>query len=248
MIYLFYGQDTEQARHKANGVVESLLKKRPDASLFRLDSDTWQEAAFDEYVGSQGLFAQKYIVVLDRLFEKKEIKEYVVERLKILKASENIFIIIENTLDKATLTKFEKNAEKIQSFGEEKEGIAKSGANKNKKSGEFNMFAITDALGARNQKRLWTLYQQALRHDVVSEELHGILFWQIKSMLLAAMSKDAVEAGLNPFVFSKAKNYAKNFSLSELKKISSQLVTMYHQAHRGEVNFDVALEKFFLSI
>jgi DNA polymerase III delta subunit len=243
MIYLFYGQDIEQARRKGNGVVESLLKKRPDASLFRLDSDSWQEAAFDEYVGGQGLFVQKYIVILDQLFEKKEIKEYVVERLKLLKASDNIFIVLENSLDKATLAKFEKNAEKVQAFGEGKEGLAKG-----KKPADFNMFAITDALGARNQKRLWTIYQKALRHGVVSEELHGILFWQVKSMLLAAESKDVVESGLNPFVYSKAKNYAKNFTLPELKNISSQLVTMYHQAHRGEVDFDIALEKFFLSI
>lgn len=242
MIYLFYGQDIEQARQKANGVVQTLLKKRPDASLFKLNSDTWQEAAFDEYVGGQGLFVQKYIVILDRLFENKEIKEYVIERLKILKASENIFIIIENSLDKATLGKFEKTAEKIQAFGEGKDAVAKG------KKSEFNMFATTDALGARNQKRLWALYQQALRHNVVSEELHGILFWQVKSMLLATLSKDVKESGLNPFVYSKAKNYAKNFTLPELKKISSQLVAMYHQAHRGEVDFDLALEKFFLTI
>lgn len=243
MIYLFYGQDIDQARRKVNTVVDSLLKKRPDASLFRLDSDTWQEAAFDEYVGGQGLFVQKYIVVLDRLFEKKEIKEYVVDRLKVLKESNNIFIILENSLDRATLAKFEKNTEKVQVFGGKKEGTVKG-----KKPSDFNMFAITDALGARNQKLLWTIYQQALRHGVVSEELHGILFWQIKSMLLVTTSKDAKESGLNPFVYSKAKNYAKNFTLQELKKNSSQLVTMYHQAHRGEVDFDSALEKFFLSI
>jgi len=243
MIYLFYGQDIETARRKADGVVASLLKKRPDASVFRLDSDKWQEAAFDEYVGGQGLFVQKYIVVLDRLFEKKELKEYVVERLKVLKASDNVFIILENTLDKTTLGKFEKTAEKIQAFGEDKEGTSKS-----KKASEFNMFTMTDALGARNGKRLWTLYQQALRHGVVNEELHGILFWQVKSMLLAVLSKDVKESGLNPFVYSKAKNYAKNFTLPELKKISSDLVTMYHRAHRGEVDFDVALEKFFLIV
>ena len=240
MIYLFYGNDIDKVRQKANGVVESLLKKRPDASLFRLNSDTWQEAAFDEYVGGQGLFVQKYIVVLDRLFEKKEIKEYVVDRLKALKTSDNIFIVLEGDLDKATLGKFEKTAEKVQNFGEEKSPTNKKVA--------FNMFAITDALGARNQKRLWLLYQQALRNNVVSEELHGILFWQIKSILLALTSKDAKEAGLNPFVYTKAKNYAKNFTLTELKKISSQLVVIYHQAHRGEVDFDSALEKFFLSI
>ena len=118
MIYLLYGTKPDESRIKANALVDSLLKKRPDASLFRLDSDSWQEVAFDEYVGGQGLFVQKYIVFLDRLFEKKEIKEYVVERLKEFKASDNIFIVLENELDKATLGKFEKTAEKIQVFGE----------------------------------------------------------------------------------------------------------------------------------
>ena len=239
MIYLFYGQNIEQARHKANGVVESLLKKRPDASLFRLDSDNWQENAFDEYVGGQGLFVQKYIVVLDCLFEKKEIKEYVVERLKVLKASENIFIVIENELDKATLAKFEKNSEKIQEYGI---------AGKELTTEKFSLFPMADALSSRNQKRMWTLYQKALRHGVVSEELHGILFWQVKSMLLAQNSKDAKESGLNPFVYSKAKTFAKNFKVGELEKVSSRLVKMYHQAHRGEADFNASLEKFFLEI
>ena len=246
MIYLFYGEDSELVRRKANAVVASLLKKRPDAAFFRLDSDSWKEAAFDEYVGGQGLFVQKYIVMLDQLFEKKEIKEYVVERLKVLKESQNIFIMLESVLDKATLNKFEKNAEKVQSCG-----VAESGGTGiSKKFGktEFNIFAMTDALGARNQKRLWTLYQKALRHNVVEEELHGLIFWQVKSMLLAGSAPDAKSAGLNPFVYSKAKNYAKNFTPDELKNLSSRLVRMYHQAHRGEVDFAAELEKFFLEV
>ena len=247
MIYLFYGENNELARHKANAVVESLLKKRPDAAFFRLDSDSWQEADFDEYVGGQGLFVQKYIVFLDQLFEKKEIKEYVVERLKVLKESQNIFIVLEGALDKATLTKFEKNAEKVQVFGEEN-SIGKTGITSKSGKTEFNIFAMTDALGARNQKRLWTLYQKALRHGTVEEELHGLIFWQIKSMLLALSAPDAKSAGLNPFVYSKAKSYAKNFTPDELKNLSSRLVRMYHQAHRGEVDFAAELEKFFLEI
>jgi hypothetical protein len=243
MIYLFYGRDTDKARSKAGAITESLLQKRKNASFFKLNSDTWQETAFQEYVGGQGLFVQKYIVFLDRLFEKKEIKDFVLGRLKELKESENIFIILEGVLDKASITKFEKHSEKVQSFGETDEAVGKK-----IKKAEFNIFSITDALGARNQKRLWTLYQQALRNNVVSEELHGILFWQVKSMLLALLSKDVKESGLNPFVYSKAKNYAKNFTLSELKNISSSLIQMYHRAHRGEVDFESELEKFFLKI
>ena len=152
-----------------------------------------------------------------------------------LKASENIFIVIENTLDKATLTKFEKNAEKVQEFSAEKKAPVK-----------FNMFSLTDALGSRNSKRLWTLYQKAVRADAVDEELHGIVFWQVKSMLLASASSDAKSAGLNPLVYSKSKSYAKNFTPAELQNLSSQLVRMYHRAHRGEVDFGNELEKFFL--
>ena len=107
---------------------------------------------------------------------------------------------------------------------------------------------MTDALGARNQKRLWTLYQKAIRAGVVEEELHGLIFWQIKSMLLALSAPDATSAGLNPFVYSKAKGYAKNFTLDELKNLSSRLIKMYHQAHRGEVDFASELEKFFLEV
>ncbi len=240
MIYLLYGQEVERARVKAHELVDSLLKKKPDASFFKLDLENWQEAAFDEYVGGQGLFVQKYIVFFDMLFQNKEVKEYIVDRIKVLKESDNIFIILESTLDKATLTKFEKNSQKVQEFGSN-EKVAK-------KKDEFNMFSMTDALGSRNRGKLWTLYQKAVRSDAVAEEIHGMLFWQIKSMILAEVSKDAKEAGLNPFVYSKAKGYAKNFKQEELKNISSTLVQMYHNAHKGIVNFDNELEKFLLEI
>jgi hypothetical protein len=235
-----YGSEIEQARTKAHDLVDSLLKKKPDASFFKLNTETWQEAAFDEYIGGQGLFVNKYIVMFDTLFQNKEIKEYVVDRIKALKESDNIFIILENTLDKVTLTKFEKHSEKVQEFGSNEKPL--------KKKEEFNMFSMTDAFGARDKKRLWTLYQKAVRNDAVSEEIHGMLFWQVKSMLLAEGSKDAKEAGLNPFVFSKAKGYVRNFKEGELKKISSLLVRMYHNAHRGMVSFDSELEKWILEV
>lgn len=240
MIYLLYGQDVAQARKKAHELVDSLLKKRPDAAFFKLDTENWQEAAFDEYIAGQGLFVQKYIVLLDRLFENKEIKEYVSAKIKDLGESENIFIVLEGIIDAATLKKLEKHGEKIQEFGSNEKEL--------KKKPEFNIFSMTDALGARDKKKLWTLYQKAIRGRAVAEEIHGMIFWQIKSLLLASTTEDAKEAGLNPFVYSKAKGYSRNFKEQELKTISSQLISMYHDAHRGKVSFDGELEKFLLEV
>ena len=113
---------------------------------------------------------------------------------------------------------------------------------------EFKIFALTDALGARDKKALWTLYRKAVELGKVPEEIHGILFWQVKSMVLAARSKSAGEAGLNPFVYGKAKRYAENYSGDELKAMLEKLVTIYHDSHRGVCDFETAMEIFLLGI
>ena len=72
MIYFYYGTDIDKARTKAHELIDSLRKKKPEASFFKLDGENFNEAALEEYVGGQGLFTNKYIVFLDRLCEKKE--------------------------------------------------------------------------------------------------------------------------------------------------------------------------------
>ena len=122
------------------------------------------------------------------------------------------------------------------------------------KGEKIGFFDFANTLGERNKKMLWTLYQDALVEEVASEEVHAMFFWQVKSMLAALKSKDAGEAGLNPFVFTKAKSYAKNFGHTtdeaekKLKEMSTTLFEMYHEAHRGNADFAVALEKFVLGL
>jgi hypothetical protein len=108
------------------------------------------------------------------------------------------------------------------------------------------MFAMADALGARDKKTLWILYRQAVEEGKASEEIHGILFWQAKSMVLAARTKFAGEAGLNPYVYTKSKRYAENFSEPELTALLDRLVSVYHDSHRGMHEFETALERLIL--
>jgi len=65
---------------------------------------------------------------------------------------------------------------------------------------------------------------------------------------LAHKSKDANESGLKPFVYTKSKKFASNFSDEELEELPMNLIRISHDAHRGKCDFAIALERFILSI
>jgi DNA polymerase III delta subunit len=251
MIYLLYGTDTTKSRAKLHELISTMQKKKPDASHMRVTGETFQASQVDELIGGMGLFASKSIVEVDHILtnssgktavketaDLKERKEIILKRIKEISESENVFVFLEHTLDKKSLEKFEKYATKVQEFAVKEISEKK----------ENNFFALSDALGRRDKKQLWVLFTKAKMKEVASEEIHGILFWQIKSMLLAETSGSAQEAGLNPFVYQKSIGFLRNFKEGEVKMISSELVQMYHQARRGIVDFDSALEKFILEV
>ncbi len=174
MIYFLHGTDVDKARTKAQELIESLRKKKPDASFFKIDSENFNVSTLQEYIGGQGLFANKYIVYLDRLCEKKDVKEEFVDKIKEIAESENVFIVLEGKIDKATATKIEKKAEKTQDF---------ELPEKNKEF--YNAFALADAFAQRNKKEAWMLYRKAIDKGEAPEALHGMLFWKIKSLILS---------------------------------------------------------------
>ncbi|MES2087964.1 MAG: hypothetical protein V4467_03135 [Patescibacteria group bacterium] len=243
MFYFLHGKDSEKARAKASELILSMKKKKPDAQVFTLDADNWLESQFDNFLQLQGLFERRFIVFAKRLFEKREIKEAVLSKLTKIKNSENVFVFLEGAVDKPTLKLVEANADRVQEF-EKIKAQSVYGA-----EGEgFNFFSLADALGERNKKKLWVLYQKAVREDASSEELSGILFWQLKNLILAQEVATAGEAGVSPFVFSKSKRFSHNFSLEELQGMSLKIIELYHDAHRGKRDFDSGLETFVLNV
>ena len=239
MLYLLHGTDTGRGREKLGSLLESLYKKKPDASVMRIDDEGFDASALDELISGQGLFERKQIIVFDNVFRNTVAMEAISQSLKDIASSQNIFIVFEETLDKKTLSKFQKHAEKIQEFDKKDLGSAKK---------PFDIFSLTDALGKRDKKKLWILYQKARMHNISNEEVHGILFWQVKSMLLAGSAPNAKEAGLNPFVYRKATQFQKNYSDSELKTLSAVLISLYHDARRGIHDLGISLERFVLDI
>ncbi len=238
MIYLMHGTDHEKARDKTRSLTDALQKKKPDALFYRITSQNYAENPIASLVSGQGLFESKYIVFYDNIFEMKEAKEEIVDALKEIKESDNIFIFLEKEIDKKTLDKMAKHAEKVQEF---------SAVEKTKKK-EYNPFAISDALLSKDKKRLWMLLLEAKKKGNAAEEIHGIIWWQMKALALAAGAKDAKEAELSPFVFGKAKAAAGNFSKEEIGRMLFSLVTMYHDAHRGEGDLWVEMERWGLGL
>jgi len=117
-----------------------------------------------------------------------------------------------------------------------------------KKGREFNIFALTDALGARKKKEAWVLYQKALFSGIMAEEVFFKIFWLVKSMLIASRTKNVGETDMKIFPYNKAKSFLKNFKSGELEKLSEDLVVGYIRARQGQGEVEVLVEKTLLSL
>lgn len=238
MIYFYYGTDRGKVQAKARGTFDALQKKKPDASFVALDAESLTLQDLDMIAGSQGLFEKKIVARLSDILDNEELEDDILKSLPELKASENIIVWSEGVVNKTSLEKIKKHVEKAEEF------LAKEIF----KQKEFSIFFLADALGEKDKKRFWALLVEAFRRGKVVEEIHGTLFWQLKTILIAKKTKTAEEAGINPFPYGKAKSFAKNWDEGELTKAINLLVDMYHKAHRGQLDFEIALEKFALSI
>ncbi|MES2216092.1 MAG: hypothetical protein V4481_02240 [Patescibacteria group bacterium] len=246
MLYIFHGSEIDKSREKAHALLNSLRTKKPDAAFIKVEADQWDAEMIKSHLESQGLFSNKYIVFLDRVTEKTEARDEFLDLLPEMKESPNIFIVLEASV-KADLKKaFDKNAEKVMES--EKPAAAKSWGTDGSAKKDFNVFALADALGSRDAFRSWVIYREAVDNGLEAEAILGTLFWQVKSMVLSQNAGSAGESGLNPFVFSKSKRYAGNFSESELQGLMEELITIYHDAHRGMLDAELSTERLMLGI
>jgi DNA polymerase III delta subunit len=235
MIYLFLGE-YKKASKKASVLVDALLKKQPDATVLKFNDENFQKEEIKDLISAQGLFFNKNIVVFSKINEKEENKEMIFENISEIQNSQNVFVFVEESLDKKSLEKFKKHSEKIEELKVEDK----------KEKEQFNMFSLTDALGQKDKKNLWLLYLKAIKKSA-PEEIYGILWWQMKTLLIVKNSNSAADSGLKPFVFSKSKTFLKNFPGDEVEKKATELIKIYHNSRRKSSDLGVGIEKWILS-
>lgn len=241
MLYFFYGSDREKINLKTRAIIDDLLKKKPDALELKIDIENINNINIEEYTESQGLFEKKYIVLLDRILFTKD-SEKIHGKIAEIAKSENIFIAREGEITKKDLKVIEKNASKVQEINtsnSEKDGAKKEA---------FNVFDITNKFAVRDSVGAWLNYRNAIDGGTEPENISGILFWQIKSLILARDAKSAGEAGLNPFVFSKAKSASIKWREGEMEKVVTALLSAYHEARGEGVRLELGLERIILKI
>lgn len=204
MIYIVAGSDTK----KKNSYLKKLYKDNPP--IYVPEKEFTKEILLS-HLGSVNLFGEYPIVVFENVLKNLELSS---REILELRESKTKFVFIEEKILAADKKKWEKNAEIVLYEDVVKKEVPK-----------FNVFAIADSFSKRDKVGTWILYREAVLYGIPTEEISGILFWKIKTMIL---------------------NGTKMFSEEELKNQSSSLVSLYHDSHLGNIDFVFGLEQFIL--
>lgn len=247
MLNIIYGKDRESGRERFRALLNQQILnqqvsrpgRRPLGAEVRhvLEGEINKEF-FDMAVSSQGLFGEKTLFIFDCVLDKKNEQETLLFYAKDLSSSSNIFLIFEPLLESSI----------ADSLKEEEALIEEYALGKTSTRNDFNIFSLGDALGQRNKKELWVLYQEALRADLSAEEICGTLFWMVKNLALMKNAKLGNDRGMSPFVAKKTRAFTKNYTEEEIAKLSQALTVAYHEAHRGGEPMEIALERFILAL
>lgn len=236
MLHIIVGSDKEKMRTQFQKLRRDFRGVCGDERVVL--EDEVAGGLLDTLGQSQGLFGGTTLVVMDQVLDKKEAQKIFLAHLETLVQSKNIFLVIESAFDKGSLGLVR---EKVEHFFEY---LAKKADYRP----AFNIFSLGDALGARNKKDLWVLYQQAVSAGLSSEEIQGTLFWQVKNMALMKSGSPKGDCGLSPFVAQKAKKFCMNYTKEEIMNLAHGLTRIFHEDRRGGEPMLTAIEKFILAL
>lgn len=245
MIILLHGNDRIKSLKKYRSYINTLAMKHPEASVFEFDEENFDAARFAEMIVGQTLFYNKFIIGCDNLSQNSEAEQMIEKQVKDMASSENIFVLLENKASKNLLTKLKKQAWKEEEFLSPND-LAKASAKKKMESEQ--LFAVSNAVIARNREKAWVSYQEALRagHDPV--EIFWIISWAVKNLLLVITAEDPTKLGLNPYVVGKTLQGASKYTTQEARNLSARLMKLFHTTFTETDEFAFGLEKILLSL
>lgn len=231
MLQLIYGTDSEKVFNRLKEITHTTSHQ-----IF--DSESFDQEIITQSLSSGGLFDETKFFVFRNLVGDEMYKNFITDHIESFKDAKHTFIFVEGKLLKKDLKIFEK-----YHIEKEEHNLAKQ---KEKKSDTFNIFTLSDAFGARDKKKLWILFREALNCNISPEEIHGILWWQIKNMML--VQAESENPGLHPFVYGKVQKALQQYTEQELKDFSQKHIIGFHETRRGNGVLEHELEKFILEL
>tara|TARA_Y100000310_G_C20700785_1_gene829664 strand:+ start:436 stop:1161 length:726 start_codon:yes stop_codon:yes gene_type:complete len=241
MIYFYHGEDSLIQKKKAKAFIDILIEKKPEASLRIIEEGPYSETLWDETLLTHGLFVEQLVVYVPHCCADKEALSFIEKNIKDFASSNNIFIFVERGLTKRTLQKFEKHAKKY--IVDEKKDV--------KERKQYNLFSLTNALGERDKKRAWVELERAYAKNISPEEVHPLMFWQMKTILQVKRAEEEGNSealNMKPFVYNKARNFSRKFTRKELEEKVKDLVHKIDNARQGEGDLSMELLSFALSV
>ena len=232
MLNVFYGNDTVKVRQRALAFVDEV---KEDAEVVSIEADGYAQGLLLEAAGGQSLFGGQRLFVLDMWSENVDAYSALTKDLELLAQTGQRFVVIEGPLLAAEKKKFQMWADSMEE-------------NKKEAAQGFNSFSLADALGKRDKRSLWLLWNEALLAGKSAEELSGILWWQLKTMRLAAKGQSASEVGLKDFSYGKAKRSLAKFKPGELERISRDLLSVVNESRLGGLETALAVERWILKL
>lgn len=227
MLQVVYGTDSITIRKTAFGLADEA--QAAGAVLHRLESEQYAPGLLADAVGTTSLFGETAVYIIDTPSESSDFLAEVLEYAPSLAESANQFVVIEKALLAPAKKQFTNAGATLRE--------CKAAAGE-----RFNVFALADALARKDKRTLWLLLQGATKAGIVAEEIIGTLWWQLKTLRVAALTQSAAEADMKEYPYNKAKRSLAHFAPGELTTLSHSLLDVYHAGHAGEVPIGDALE------
>lgn len=214
MIYLFSGDDSK------NKILnyEKFIKSLPASETFFVNRNSFDPVQIESFYSGSSLFSALSTVVFQNIFEYEETRSFVLEKLKKMGESDNIFIFLEGKLNKLVLDAFKKLNPKIAQINVFELPKAKKE--------KYDNFLVANAFANKDKLNTWICFRQAMDVGVGMEEIIGVLFWKIKDLLLK-------------------KNFSK-FTEEQLKNFASRISYLLPEARKKEEDAEAAFEQFLL--
>lgn len=227
MLHLFVGIDTAraktEARRRATGA---------ETVVFGEGGESFERAL--EFLGTRGLFASAVVLIIDQPLETAEGRALIEEHAAFLQESSAEVFVVEASLTAEQKKLFPRGVT-FEKFG---------GATE--KAERPMPFGLSDAFMRGDRKAAWIEFRKLITAGASAEELHGTLSWAARSAIVAAKTKNAEEAGLKPFVYTKSKRFAEKLGIVRVEELSRALVRTYHQARMGNGSLELKLEQLIL--
>ncbi|HMO77593.1 MAG TPA: hypothetical protein PKA42_00360 [Candidatus Paceibacterota bacterium] len=233
MLQVYFGTDALKAKQKA--YLAATTKLGPDQEIISLEAENYLPGTLLGLSSSYSLFGGDSVYLVDVGDNSTEIFQEFISECEALAESQNLFICVAGMLLAADKKPLTKHASVLEEY-------------KKDPTARFNAFGLADAFARKDKRSLWLLLEEAKRNNLSSEEIIGTLWWQLKALRLAEVTKNAAEAGLKDFPYQKAKRALRDFKPGEIEAKARKLLTLYHEGHRGESDLELALEEWVLKV